>query len=154
MVHARWSFWSMRFSFSIRNCRWCPAGLSSCDHRRIPSFGKGSVQTVLPLDDTHAIKLTTALYHNPSGRVIQNKGITPIFVSPVCRFWLTKQITRQWRRIREFELKGHLPGTTKSPEASAANQEIDQRAAVELARSDFQLYEAVDVLNNHQPLQK
>src|SRR5690606_6065467 len=41
------------------------------------SFGKGSVQTVIPLDKTHALKITTALYHTPSGRVIQNVGITP-----------------------------------------------------------------------------
>ena len=41
------------------------------------SFGKGSVQTVLPLDDTRAIKLTTSIYYTPSGRSIQAQGITP-----------------------------------------------------------------------------
>ena len=42
-----------------------------------PSYGKGSVQTVLPLDDTRAIKLTTALYYTPNGRTIQHTGIDP-----------------------------------------------------------------------------
>ena len=42
-----------------------------------PSFGKGSVQTVVPLDNNRAIKLTTALYFTPSGRSIQEKGIQP-----------------------------------------------------------------------------
>jgi carboxyl-terminal processing protease len=42
-----------------------------------PSFGKGSVQTVVPLDHNRAIKLTTALYFTPSGRSIQEKGIQP-----------------------------------------------------------------------------
>ena len=41
------------------------------------SFGKGSVQTVLPLDDTRAIKLTTSIYYTPSGRSIQAQGIIP-----------------------------------------------------------------------------
>ena len=52
------------------------------DHRRAvimgtPSFGKGSVQTVLPLSQDRAIKLTTALYFTPSGRSIQAQGIVP-----------------------------------------------------------------------------
>jgi carboxyl-terminal processing protease len=42
-----------------------------------PSFGKGSVQTVVPLDHNRAIKLTTALYFTPSGRSIQERGIQP-----------------------------------------------------------------------------
>ena len=44
------------------------------------SFGKGSVQTVLPLDEKHGIKLTTARYYTPSGRSIQAKGIEPDIV--------------------------------------------------------------------------
>jgi carboxyl-terminal processing protease len=42
-----------------------------------PTFGKGSVQTVLPLSDGHAIKLTTSRYYTPSGRSIHNRGIRP-----------------------------------------------------------------------------
>ena len=52
------------------------------DHERAvligtPSFGKGSVQTILALENNHALKLTTALYYTPSGRSIQAKGIQP-----------------------------------------------------------------------------
>ena len=52
------------------------------DHKRAlivgsTSYGKGSVQAVLPLEDHHALKLTTALYYTPSGRSIQSKGIRP-----------------------------------------------------------------------------
>lgn len=105
------------------------------------SFGKGSVQTVLPLDDTHAIKLTTALYHTPSGRVIQNKGIIPdIMVSNLKVSNASKIDTAGLEPIREFELKGHLKGTNDAvngiPVATTDN----------LATSDFQLYEALDVL--------
>ena len=59
------------------------------DHRRAViigqrSFGKGSVQTILPLDDQSAIKLTTALYYTPLGRSIQAKGIDPdIVINPL-----------------------------------------------------------------------
>ena len=44
------------------------------------TFGKGSVQTVIPLNDGSALRLTTSLYYTPSGRSIQAKGITPDIV--------------------------------------------------------------------------
>jgi carboxyl-terminal processing protease len=52
------------------------------DHRRATvlgtqSFGKGSVQTIIPLPENGALRLTTALYYTPSGKSIQGKGITP-----------------------------------------------------------------------------
>jgi carboxyl-terminal processing protease len=106
------------------------------------SFGKGSVQTVLPLDDTHAIKLTTALYHTPSGRIIQNKGIIPdivvenLKVADTIKAGDDAMITP----IREFELKGHLKGNT----GSVVND--DNRSGNTLAQKDFQLYEALEVL--------
>ncbi len=120
----------------------------------IPSFGKGSVQTVLPLDDTHAIKLTTALYHTPSGRLIQNKGITPDIRVSNLQIAGDKVDNAAMAPIREFELKGHLPGSVQSPEGAAASQENAQRASLELARSDYQLYEAIDVLNTINTLAK
>ncbi len=80
------------------------------DYRRavivgVTSFGKGSVQTVLPLDDTHAIKLTTALYHTPSGRLIQNKGVTPDISIEDLKVAGNKADTSMISPIREFELK-------------------------------------------------
>lgn len=130
------------------------------DYRRamiigIQSFGKGSVQTVLPLDQTHAIKLTTALYHTPSGRLIQNKGITPDVRVEDLQVAGNKADTSMLSPIREFELKGHLPNQTgtknTSPTTAAPLSEEDlsklDSDAINLARSDFQLYEAIKILN-------
>lgn len=106
------------------------------------TFGKGSVQTVLPLDDNHAIKLTTALYHTPSGRVIQNIGIIPdITVENLKVAGNQKADNSMMEPIREFELKGHLKGTSNGTEIT--DPKTDSSA---LAQSDFQLYEALEVL--------
>lgn len=105
------------------------------------TFGKGSVQTVLPLDDKHAIKLTTALYHTPSGRIIQNKGIIPDIVVDSLKVSKNGKIdTAELTPIREFELKGHLKGNPDNVITDGKND------ATELAQSDFQLYEALEVL--------
>lgn len=107
------------------------------------SFGKGSVQTVLPLDDTHAIKLTTALYHTPSGRIIQNKGIIPdIVVENLKMSGQVKTDDSIMAPIREFDLKGHIKG--QNPNNTITD---NSRDSVNLAETDFQLYEAVKVLN-------
>jgi carboxyl-terminal processing protease len=120
------------------------------DYRRaiivgVTSFGKGSVQTVLPLDDKHAIKLTTALYHTPSGRVIQNIGIIPDVM--IADLKIENKINPDviLEPIKEFELKGHLPGKNdkSNDKISAATAKAD---AITLARDDFQLYEAIKVL--------
>lgn len=114
----------------------------------IPSFGKGSVQTVLPLDQTHAIKLTTALYHTPSGRLIQNKGVIPDVVTENLQIAADNSTDNSMLSpIREYELKGHLPGTGGISGDSASNNTILQGDQAEtLARTDFQLYEAEKIL--------
>ena len=110
----------------------------------INSFGKGSVQTVLPLDNDHAIKLTTALYHTPSGRLIQNKGIVPDIVVEDLQVSGNKANNLMLAPIREFELKGHLPGIKdKDPENKVVS--IKPNLA-DLARTDFQLYQALEIL--------
>lgn len=109
----------------------------------VTSFGKGSVQTVLPLDDNHAIKLTTALYHTPSGRLIQNKGITPDIVVEDLQVAGNKVDNSMLAPIREYELKGHLPGKDAGNNPAITD---DKRDSTNLARTDFQLYEALEVL--------
>lgn len=104
------------------------------------TFGKGSVQTVLPLDATHALKLTTALYHTPSGRIIQNKGITPDVMVDELKVSGDKTDNTMLSPIREFELKGHLGGTP-----GVTNN--DKGDYIGLAQSDFQLYQALKILN-------
>lgn len=116
------------------------------DYRRavvvgLTTFGKGSVQTVLPLDDTHAIKLTTALYHTPSGRIIQNKGIIPDIIVDNLKVTNQKTDTAAMEPIREFELKGHLKG--QGSDTAIIDKKADSTA---LAQSDFQLYEALEIL--------
>ncbi len=108
------------------------------------SFGKGSVQTVLPLDSTHALKLTTALYHTPSGRIIQNKGITPDVTVEDLKVQQTKLDNNMLAPIREFELKGHLPGDVTKATTNTVTVVPDNSA--NLAQTDFQLYEAMKIL--------
>lgn len=106
------------------------------------TFGKGSVQTVLPLDETHAIKLTTALYHTPSGKVIQNKGIIPDIVVENLKVTVDKVADNgMMSPIREFELKGHLKGSTGDETILDA-----KRGSGLLAQTDFQLYQALEIL--------
>jgi len=75
------------------------------DHKRsvvmgTQTFGKGSVQTILPLGNSTAIKLTTARYYTPNGQSIQAKGITPDILDESAR--------DESGRLREADLEGHL----------------------------------------------
>ncbi|MFA6409710.1 MAG: S41 family peptidase [Gammaproteobacteria bacterium] len=135
------------------------------DHKRAVivgtrSFGKGSVQTLLPLDEKSAIKITTALYYTPSGRSIQAKGIEPNVV--VNEMQLTKSKWDSDFRIDEAKLPEHLAnGNSKATDKDAADTDDDsgvmsaKRAAkseqqaekaYSLAKSDYQLYEALNIL--------
>jgi carboxyl-terminal processing protease len=70
-----------RLGVGVRNRRRCAAGSQARQgHGHQTSFGKGSVQTILPLANNTAIKLTTARYYTPNGRSIQAKGIVPDIV--------------------------------------------------------------------------
>jgi carboxyl-terminal processing protease len=105
------------------------------------SFGKGSVQTVLPLSESRAIKLTTALYFTPSGRSIQAEGIAPDIL--VERAQVTAYNTSG--QITEADLSGHLGnGNGKSEDRSSRT--TSAKAANELLASDNQLYEALTLL--------
>jgi carboxyl-terminal processing protease len=104
------------------------------------SFGKGSVQTVLPLDETHAIKLTTALYLTPSGRIIQNQGIIPdIFIADI-KVSSAKDLAAI-DPLREMQLKDHLNNPNNNLKTDAPSQ-----ALTALAQEDFQLYESLNIL--------
>lgn len=96
------------------------------------TFGKGSVQSVLPLESGEAIKLTTALYYTPSGRSIQAAGITPDVELQAAEL---KPVDRGVRSVSEADLPGHLD-TGATPRAT--NQTALER--------DFMLQEALNVL--------
>lgn len=87
-----------------------------------PSFGKGSVQTIIKLDDGSGLRLTTALYYTPSGRLIQAKGIEPDFL--VSQVTTPDEPAFTGLRRREKDLRDHIPNgkesaTKKSTEETA-----------------------------------
>ncbi|WP_348944235.1 S41 family peptidase [Chitinibacter sp. FCG-7] len=137
------------------------------DHKRAlvvgtQTFGKGSVQTILPIDAKSALKLTTARYFTPNGRSIQAKGITPDIVA--------EEATLNGKedngfRLREADLGRHLdnptdkeagktspapseaPKATAKPAAKAASSAESEENPRELAsKSDYQLQQALNVL--------
>lgn len=102
------------------------------------TFGKGSVQTIIPLNESTALKLTTARYYTPSGRSIQAQGITPDITLERGEF---KPLTEQnLSSLKESDLVRHLgqeaSGTEEKPKS-------DQSP---LVAEDFQLAEALNVL--------
>jgi carboxyl-terminal processing protease len=103
------------------------------------TFGKGSVQTVLPLSHDTAVKLTTALYYTPNGHSIQAEGIEPnIVVEPLA---VGKSLDDGFKALREADLAGHLANPN-----GRANTGIATNGDLGLAHDDFQLYEALTVL--------
>jgi carboxyl-terminal processing protease len=102
------------------------------------SFGKGSVQTVLPISDSRAVKLTTALYFTPEGRSIQAQGIAPDIL--VERAKVTAYNAS--RQVKEADLTGHLDNAG-GPEESKAGKEDTINS---LLSTDNQLYEALTLL--------
>ncbi len=110
------------------------------------SFGKGSVQTVIPLDKLHALKLTTALYHTPSGRVIQNVGIVPDVRIDDLKVVQNKtdDDLAMVEPIKEYQLRNHLQGSSTTAAANSATL-LDQNDIL-MAGNDFQLFEALKIL--------
>ena len=109
------------------------------------TFGKGSVQTILPLNNEKAIKLTTARYFTPSGRSIQAEGIVPdIWVD---RSRVTRLGRNSWRP-KEKDLPNHLDGgeSAVTGDESAVADEQDKQTSFELANQDYQLNEALTLL--------
>lgn len=108
------------------------------------TFGKGSVQTVLPIDKTTAVKLTTARYFTPSGRSIQAKGIVPDIEVEQREFTDKKKQESAFDAISEADLNGHLSNPEKD---NITNKEKETVAKVDKATADdYQLFEALNIL--------
>lgn len=106
------------------------------------SFGKGSVQTVLPLDEKRGIKLTTALYFTPSGTSIQAKGITPDIV--VEEIAVPKSGDKaSFKGFTEADLSGHLANGNKTQTPNTNVPSVDEES---LLHEDYQLYAALTIL--------
>jgi carboxyl-terminal processing protease len=138
------------------------------DHKRAvvmgtQTFGKGSVQTILPLNNNTAIKLTTARYYTPSGRSIQAKGIVPdIIVEETAN-------GSSGPRLREADLERHLENDkdkepvpskpqTKAPATKGKpakdEPEDEEKPRFEIAsQNDYQLNQAVNLLKGLQIMQ-
>lgn len=108
------------------------------------SFGKGSVQTILPLDDKRAIKLTTALYYTPSGTSIQAKGITPDIIIEEMSVPKNNGEKEEFSGFSEADLSGHLLNADES-KAQLTEKSTDKENA-ELLHEDYQLYAALTIL--------
>jgi carboxyl-terminal processing protease len=115
------------------------------DHKRAvivgtQSFGKGSVQSVLPIAGNKAIKLTTARYFTPNGRSIQAQGIQPdVFVEQ------SEVTTYEQSYYKESDLSGHL-SNGNGEEESEKTHESDHQVSDDLLSKDFQLYQAYTLL--------
>lgn len=110
------------------------------------SFGKGSVQTVLPLSKDSALKLTTALYYTPAGREIQAEGIIPDVVVPELAVTPSKN---DYITIDEAGFQNHLANANKDKAAVAKTAEEQKKITdteVDLAKTDYQLYQAIMML--------
>jgi carboxyl-terminal processing protease len=137
------------------------AGALQDHHRAVimgtQSFGKGSVQTIVPLDDSTALKLTTARYYTPSGRSIQAQGITPDIIVPQGAF--TQGNDADPDRVKEADLARHLDnGNGKADQPTPDQSKGDATkpkgkdkgdesgAKKSLAEEDYQLNEALNLL--------
>ncbi|MGE0754445.1 MAG: S41 family peptidase [Alphaproteobacteria bacterium] len=118
------------------------------DHKRAvvmgtKSFGKGSVQTVIPLNNQGAIRLTTARYYTPSGHSIQAKGITPNIT--------VEQAKIEVLESEKFRKEADLRGRLDNPEDPKPSKNDDKKTESTLLRDmdpseDFQLQRALDLL--------
>jgi carboxyl-terminal processing protease len=121
----------------------------------MPTFGKGSVQTILPLSDGSALRLTTAKYYTPKGRSIQNTGIEPDILVKSAETKEAKTI------LREKDLERHLKNDTISdlpkadpvvapplPSETPSSTTTEPPADESVEAEDIQLEKAVDLLKS------
>ena len=122
------------------------AGALQDHHRALvlgtPSFGKGSVQTIIPLGGQGAMRLTTARYYTPSGRSIQAKGIDPDIVVEPARLEPLKTPDRR----RESDLRGALTGEQEGAAPAAKDEADAEEGAQKEVVEDYQLTRALDLL--------
>lgn len=112
------------------------------------SFGKGSVQTILPVSDDTAIKLTTALYYTPAGREIQARGIEPDVIVPGLAVDEKKADTALGFGEANYNnhIQNHAGNDADVEKLQIASQLEQQQSTVKLAKDDYQLYEALMLL--------
>ena len=113
------------------------------DHNRAliignKTFGKGSVQTILPITDQCGLKLTTSLYYTPRGRIIQSVGIIPDIELPYLDIDKNNIIDNNLYTYREISLNKYIKGATY--------YNIIKKYNIKLIDFDYQLYETCNIL--------
>ena len=130
------------------------AGALQDHHRAVimgeKSFGKGSVQTILPTSNGAAIKLTTARYYTPSGRSIQAEGIEPDIA--LARVKLEALEKSEFSPITEATLSHHLGNGKEKTEI--LNEEEKAKAEKDLELKDYPVYEALTLLKGINIMEK
>ncbi len=123
------------------------------DHSRavimgVNTFGKGSVQTIIPMEDDSALRLTTARYYTPSGRAIQAKGIIPDVVVPFVAPPKEPAKKSKSQAIREKDLNGAIAAEEQETAADpdSKSSEKDLYMPEERLKRDNQLIRALDLL--------
>jgi carboxyl-terminal processing protease len=112
------------------------------------SFGKASMQVVIPLDTGDALKLTTGKYYTPNGRLIQAKGISPDID---LEYVVPDENKSRPKQIREKDLEGHIAGDSETEETEEPKKEEGE---LEQLKKDNQLNQAVDILKSWDLLNK
>jgi carboxyl-terminal processing protease len=113
------------------------------------TFGKGSVQTVLPMNNNAALKLTTARYYTPNGRSIQVSGVVPDIIIDKVKISLIENAIDL--RVKEADLIGHLENGIEEAPVTEGDEELKKDELGEedtspLSSRDYSLYEALNVL--------
>lgn len=120
------------------------------DHKRAiimgkQTFGKASVQTVVPLGNGSALKLTTARYYTPLGTSIQAKGITPDILLDDVK--ITDKEDNGFKQTKEKDLSRHLTnGDEEEEDTTAKSDKKEDKKKLTLAKEDYALYEALNLL--------
>ncbi len=123
------------------------------DHRRavvlgVPTFGKGSVQTIIEMEDGSGLKLTIARYFTPSGRSIQEKGILPDFVVGESE---DDKVAQKTGQVRERDLNHHFKGEGEAGDPSSVRVSLPENLKsweVTDKLTDYQLKVALNYLNS------
>lgn len=133
------------------------------DHKRAiimgtQSFGKGSVQTIIPLSDESGLRLTTARYYTPSGRSIQAKGIVPDITVERIDFPKSALEKKESLHLREKDLENHFEGENKGAKKED-KKEDGKEAPVSLKtednlKNDYQVMRALDLLKGWELIKK